>query len=738
MKSAPAIAAFNSGALSPLLAGRTDLAKYGSGCRVLDNFILTVQGPARQRAGTRFVAPVKNHANKTWLVRFEFNVDNAYILEFGDQYVRFYTQHGRLEVAGVPVEVATPYAQASLFNTDGTCRLRLAQSGDFLYIFHGDYEPRILKRLGATSFTLDFFRPDGGPFKNTNATATTVYASATTGAGITLTADAAIFLAGHVGSLFMLEAKNANAVPAWEPGKAVTVGNLRRVGNRVYKALTTATTGSSTPVHTRGALFDGDAAVQWEFQDSGYGWARITAIGGGGTTATADVVQTIPDQATLVANATTRWAFAEWNAVDGWPSDVAFFRERLVAARRNQFWMSVVSDFDDFSARDPSGEVAADQAISKTLSSGDFNDIQWLLPSRDLLAGTAGGEFSIGELSNGDPLGPNNIRIRLQSSYGSRSMVPVKAGNAILFVQRAGLKVREIAYDAGEQGYVSTDRTALSEHISKPGIIDADYAQEPDSVVWHVRADGKLVGFTWNSEQNVWGWHGHTIGGGGIVESVATIPSPDGSRNEVWMVVRRTIGGATRRHVEFMEAAWDGELHDQQDAFYVDSGLTYDGAPATTIGGLSHLIGETVSVLADGSPHPQRVVNGAGQITLQRSASVVHAGYAMTAKVSPMRLDAGSSNGTSQGKRKRIASLVIRFHETSSGSAGPDEAHLQELTFRMPGDPMDQPVPPFTGDKRIDWASRDDMDAFILYVNDRPLPATVVAIYPDLQTEDNR
>lgn len=732
-KASPALTAFNSGEFSPLLAGRIDFAKYPAAQRKLRNYKLTVQGPLRQRPGSRFVATVKDEAKQVWLCRFEYNASNAYILEFGDQYVRFYTQHGQLQSAGVPVEVSTPYTLATLFNSDGTCRLRVAQSGDFLYIFHGDYEPRILQRTSATSFTLTTYRPNGGPFKDLNTTTTTVYASAATGTGITLTASSAIFQAEHVGALFLLEAKESNAIPAWEPGKSIAITNKRRVAYRNYEALDTATTGTATPVHTHGALYDGDSAVRWQFMDAGFGYVRITGFTSS-TVVTADVVLQLPDQAVLVGNATTRWAFGEWNAVDGWPTDVAFFRERLVAARRSKIWLSVVNDFNDFSSRNDSGEVVADQAISRTLASGDFNDIQWLMPARDLLMGTAGGEFSLGELANGEPLGPNNVRIRVQSKHGSRAIVPIQAGAAILFVQRAGRKVREISFDAGEQGYVSTDRTALSEHIASTGFVDADYAQEPDSIAWFVTADGKLQGFTWNAEQNVWGWHPHDLDG--IVESVATIPSPDGSRNEEWVVVRRTISGLTHRYIEFLEKDWNGDTDAAEDQFYVDSGLSYTGAPVTTISGLTHLLGATVSVLADGAPHPARVVNALGQITLQAAASVVHVGLPMVAVVAPMRIEGGGASGTSQGKVKKITSVVIRFHQTSSGSAGPSEDRLDPIVFRKPSDPMTAPVPPFTGDKRLDWEDPDSTDGYVVFQNDKPLQSTVVAMFPRLVTEE--
>lgn len=734
-KASPGLTSFNAGEFSPRLAARVDYSKYGVGCKTLDNFIVTVQGPALQRPGNAFVAEVKDSSQRCWLTAFEVSVTAAYVVEVGDQYARFHAQHGRLEDAGVPVEVATPYLQADLFNTDLTCRLRTAQSGDFLYICHGTYQQRTLARTSAVTFEVAPFVATGGPFKDTNSDeVTTVYASAETGSGITLTATAAIFLAGHEGALFFMESKNVNDIPAWEVGKVITAGARSRSDGKTYEALTSSTTGTIKPVHTHGALLDGAAGVQWEFRDPGYGWVRLVTVAG--TTATADVISRLPSQVVGSGNPTTRWAHAAWSDVEGWPTDVAFFRERLWFGRGAQYWASVASDFTDFSARNPSGEVAADQAISGTLASGKLNSIQWMLADKELLVGTAGGEFSIGELSNGSPIGPGNVRIRSQSTYGSRAIVPVQAGATTLFVQRAGRKVREITYDSFNGTYTSNDRTVLAEHITQSGIVDMDYAQEPDSVVWSARADGRLVGFTWNAEQNVWGWHGHTLGGGGLVESVAVIPSPDLARTEPWMIVNRTIAGTTRRYVEYQAAAWASDQA-QSSAFYVDSGATYDGAPTTTISGLDYLEGEEVSVLADGAPHPVCIVDG-GAIELQAAASVVQVGLAMRARVCTMRLEAGSQDGTAQGKTKRVHKVVYRFDNTATGSFGATEDQLDDFTFRTASDLMGQPVPPFTGDKVVSWPGGYSADAYLWYVNDKPLPATLVAIFPQLVTQDAR
>lgn len=730
---APALVSFSAGEFSPLMAGRINFDKYPAACETLENFLPTVQGPVIKRAGTRYVAPIKDSTKRAWLTTFEFNVTNAYVVEFGDLYVRFFTQHAQL-VSGTPVEVVTPYAQASLFDSNNICRIRTAQSGDLLYINHGDYEPRTLKRTTSTTFAIDTFRPIGGPFKDQNITPTTVYASAATGS-ITLNASAAIFLPGHVNALFLLESKDTNSIMAWEPGKAVLLNDLRRVGRRVYQALNAATTGTETPVHTEGAYFDGNAGVQWQFSDAGFGYVRIDSYVSP-TQVNATVISPIPVNAVGSGNPTTRWAHGAWSTVEGWPTDVAFFRERLVFARGQTLWLSTAGGFDDFSARNANGEIVADQAITITIASGKINDIQWVLADKYLLAGTAGAEFSIGELSNGQPLGPGNIRAQLQSQFGTRPIVPVQAGASIMFVQRAGRKMREILYNYTADGYQSFDRSVLAEHITKTGVVDMDYAQEPYSIVWCTRADGRLAAFTWNSEQNVWAWHNHTIGGG-AVESVAAIPSPDGSRNELWLIVNRTIGGVTKRYVEFMEAEW-AEGVPQSSAFYVDSGLTYSGVSVNTVTGLGHLIGQTVKVLVDGSTHPDRVVSVAGSIALQRPGAVVQAGLPYAAKLKTMRIEAGAQNGTAQGKTKRFSKVTFRVLNSSSGQFGATFEQMDTITYRIPSDQMNQPVPLFTGDKLQSWPGGYETAGQIAFYDDLPLPLTLVAILPIVSTEDAR
>lgn len=608
-RAAPLLATFNAGELSPNIEGRPDIGKYSSGCKVLENFLPIVQGPAKRRAGTRFVAEVKDSAARTWLVRFEFNTQQAYAIEFGHLYLRFYTQHGQVISGGFPYEIASPWTTADLTNADGTFGLRFTESNDVVYICHQNYAPRKLARTSSTSWAISTLTPTNGPFKIINTTATTVYSSAQTGVA-TLTASANIFSANMVGSLFYLEQKSVLDTKMWEAGKVIALGARRRSNGINYVALNAATTGAVKPFHTSGAVYDGDAGVQWQYEDPGYGYGIITGYTSP-TQVTLQIIAAIPFYATLVGNLSANWAFAAWSDVEGWPSQVNFYKERLVFGRGQSLWLSVSGDYENFANRDGSGNVVADMAISLVLQSDKVNNLQWMSSNDALLCGTAGGEFAVQSITTNLPFGPDNVTAPAVSSFGSRNMVPVKIGEATLFVQRSGLKLRDVIYDYISNKFQSTDQNVLADHITQGGLTQIAYQQEPHSIIWAVRADGRLLAMTYSREQfdspPFGGWHNHPVGGsyqGGpaVVESLVVIPAPAGDKDELWLIVKRTINGVTRRFVEYME--YERRFNDDpQDSFYVDCGLSLDNTIAATLtpGAGATVAGSTGVVFTAGS-----------------------------------------------------------------------------------------------------------------------------------------
>jgi len=752
---APLIRSFNAGELSPLMGARTDQDRYLAGCERMENFIPTVQGPATRRGGTRYAGKTKSNG-RAWMAPFMFSLGQSYVLEFGNVsgagYLRFWTNRGQLMFGGNPLEVVAPWASADLVTSDGSFALRFAQSGDVQWIANnkGTYAPYKLTRLGATSWTLNAISFTDGPFKSVDPTnTTTVSASGATGS-VTLTASASVFTSADVGCPFYMEVLNPSAYPVWEAGKAIASGAFYRYQGNVYQSQNAAMSGSSPPVHLYGNGTDGVSGVTWKYIHSGYGVVLITAVASG-TSATGTVLTTWntvaqptqlpPDVTAGGANgstSTTRWAHAAFNNTDGWPTDVKFFRGRLAYLRGNQVFLSISGAYDSFSRKD-GPTTNSDSAMALYLPT---ERAVWLAPfTPALIFGTPSAERSISEQTPNAVLSPSNVKDDPQTGYGSKAIEPILVADALLFVPRTGKRIREFKYDSGVGKYKADDMTVLAEHIAKAGIIDMDFAQEPNAILWTVLADGTLKSFTYNRERGVIAWAKHPIGGtsdvgsGGFVEAVCCISSPDGSRDDTWLIVRRLINGNVVRYVEYIEdeTLWEGSL---SDAFYVDAGITYSGAAASVIGGLSHLEGQTVSVFADSSAFPDAVVSG-GSITLPTAVSKAQIGLPFVSVLQPMRIEAGTEDGTAQTKQKSTALLYLRLAKTVGGKAGPSMASLDRILMNDTHAPVGVPIAPQRGDYLLHWASGfPDVNADIFVVQDQPLPMTLVGLVPRVEIND--
>lgn len=754
-RSAPIWNSFNAGELSPLIDGRTDQEKYFSGCKRLRNFIPTVQGPAARRGGTRYLGTTKANS-RAWFMSFEFNQAQSYVLELTDLAMRFWVNRGQLLSGPSPYEIVTPWSAANLISEEGTLSLRSVQSGDVMWVVHneGAVRPQKLSRLGATNWTLADIEFENGPFEDIDPDNTvTVTASATTGT-VTLTASSALFTADDIGTAFYMEQKDAAGVKTWAVQQRIAANDIRKYEGNYYKATTVPAgswpaTGDHPPVHTEGAVWDGggtddstsdnatSTGVEWTYLHSGYGWAKITAVAGDGLSATADVVLNngrLQLPTSFTTTGTTRWAKSAFSQVRGWPTSVAFFRERLVYARNRELFFSVVGAYDDFSRKD-GPDITKETAIKLQIASDRLDLIRWITPSAALLVGTARNELSIQEQTTTQVFAADNVASMPQTEYGSRLLEPIRVGNAVLFVQRAGRKLREMIYDYASDRYKADDLTVLSEHIVDTGVVDMDFQQEPDSILWCVLADGTLAALTYNRERGVVAWVPHEIGGpDAFVETVAVISSPDGRRDDVWFVVRRTINGATVRYVEVLEDNRLVEI-DTADALYGDAGITYDGVSTKTISGLGHLEGATVQVLADGSAHADCVVAG-GQITLNRSATKVQIGFDSPAQLQTMRADGGAQDGTAQTRSKSIGEVWARLHNTIGGLIGPSFSRLDPIPGLKPANPVGTRPELFSGDRKLEFPADVGTDGYICVQSSPMLPMTLVALTARMEVND--
>jgi hypothetical protein len=419
------------------------------------------------------------------------------------------------------------------------------------------------------------------------------------------------------------------------------------------------------------------------------------------------------------------------------PSVVSFFEQRLVFGNTNNnpqtLWFSKNGDYTNFTVG-----TADDDALIYTIASNQVNAIRFLSATRVLTVGTSGGEYVLTSTNDG-PVTPTTTLIRKYSNYGTAQIEPVQVADVTLFVQRGKRKVREFKFvgDVNTGGYSAPDMTILAEHITNGGITQMAYQQEPDSVVWCLRNDGTLLGLTYRREEEVVAWHKHVIGGTfnsgqAVVESIATLPTDTGE-DELFMIVKRTIRNVTKRYVEKLKLFDFGD--DATTAFFVDSGLSYSGGATTTLSGLYHLEGETLQVLGNGASHPDETVSGGG-ITLDYSSTTAAVGFGFDSSMQTLRIESGSVDGTSQGKPKRVHGITVRFYETVGAEVGNDSGEVDRIFFRDSSMDTDTAVPMFTGDKEIEFPGGFDDDDRVYIKQGQPLPLTVLAFYPRMNTFD--
>lgn len=721
-RATPILPSLNAGELSPYLQGRVDFAQYPKGFQKLQNWVPLVQGPVTKRPGTRYAATSKFGARKHILKEFIFSDSDAFVLEIGHEYIRFYTDRGQVLSGGSTYEIASPYDEQDL------SLLRFAQSADVIYITHPLYVPRRLSRFSATNWVLEHIPFENGPFDVENTTTTTIQASAVTG-GVTLTASANVFTSGQVGAFLKLTQENDGTVTPWEAGKPISLNDLRSYDGNVYEAQNAGTSGGDPPTHTDGDVLDGYSAVTWRYLHSGFGVLQITSVISA-TEAQATVTSRLPDS--TVTSPTKYWSEGAWSSEKGYPGAVAFYGDRLYFGGSidapQTIWGSVVGAYVDFKPG-----TNDDSSLTLTVSSSDVNQVRWIDgDEKGLLVGTARGEWVIRPSANNEALTPFNAQANRVTNFGSNFVAPVRVHKAVMFVQAASKKLREMAYALDVDGFSAPDMTVRAEHITGGGVISMCYQAQPNPVIWGVRDEGELIGLSYERDQDVLAWHQHVLGGTDVkVESVAAIPTPDGFADELWLSVKRTINGATVRTVEYMTEFF-GHDTAQKDAFFVDCGATYDDAAATTISGLDWLEGETVKILRDGATHPDATVTG-GEVTLNRAGSKVQIGLGYQAVAVTENLENGQSEGTAQGKKGRISKTVFRLYRTGVFAAGRAADQTEEISLRNSADSMDNAPSLLSEDREVPWNSPWDEECRVAFASNQPTPATVLAIMPTIE-----
>ena len=811
---------FTAGEVSPKLANRQDLVAYKNGLKTCQNYMPRNEGGISNRPGTIYCAALKDHTKQARLQQFVYSNADSYMLEVGNLYIRFYKDSGQIlnsdltitgittanpavvtsaahglsngdqvyitEVVGMTeinsatqyytvanvtantfevqdqdgtnvnstsfttyssagvvnkiYTLTTPYLEADVFELD------FKSSADTIFITHPDYAPRKLVRTSDTNWTLTPLMKDtdspaatllftNGPYLDENTTAVTftlsggAYAPTNTP---TLTASSATFA-------------------------STDLGRLVRIWN-----------------------------------GTAYGWGEITTY-----TSTTVVTLTVKGTVTLAGTAQTLWSLGAWSETTGFPVSSTFYQSRhcytALSAGFERVWASETDSFLDFSPG-----VGDSNPIDATLAGASQGLPIWLASHDELRIGSIDGVNTVQSASDSQPLGPTSIKATKVSASGSKLRVrPLEIDNITVYPSFSGKLIYQLGYDYKSDGFKASPINLLSRDITKDGVTQLAYAKEPDATIWAVRTDGYLIGATYLPEQEILAWHKHVLGGStALVESVAVIPRTN--QDQVWVVVKRTINGSTRRYIEYLDEEFVNR--DKTDAIFVDSAIeiattkpaatltpsavtgsaitltagssvfastevgrivkgnsgtavitAYTSGTVVTaevlidfsstsaiasqswtlsvssISGLKHLEGQTVSLLVDGGEHPTATVTS-GAVTLDAQYTVIKVGLPYNKIAESLDISFGDDNGASTGTTSVVSKFVLDLYETSGLKIGYDADSLTTVQFRDGSAQTGEGAPLFTGEKVMtNKTGFKGRSKFYIFSNS-PMPATILGV----------
>lgn len=413
---------------------------------------------------------------------------------------------------------------------------------------------------------------------------------------------------------------------------------------------------------------------------------------------------------------------AEW-VNSNQPRFVALFEQRAYYAatpkQPQQIWASRTGLYENFTMKD--GEtILDDHAFTYTIFSNDTNGIEWLLAMGALIIGTAGAEFKMGSTSAIDPITPKNVRISVQTHYGSASVRPLRIGSSVIFVQRSRNRIRSFEYSFSEDQYTAQDLTIYASHILLGRVKEMQVQSAPDSYIWIVTERGELVGCTYEKAQKVLAWHRHITDGKFL--SLCILPTRGNDR--LYVAVERIIDGVPRTFIEVLIDSWE-PADSSENAFYVDSGLSYSGNPVDNIIGLHHLNGRTVSILVDGWVHPDVVVEN-GHIALQSVGSKIHVGLKFKSRF--LSVVPQSQQRVTVGFTRRINEAIVALEESADFFyRAATEVHA-EVAYDGPTRVMNKAVQLTSRHHTVSVTGKSEKTAQLELWQERPLPLIIRGI----------
>ena len=568
---------FAGGEISSDVYGRADLTKWQTGLALCKNFIVQRAGSLTNRTGTRHVCAVKDSSDNVRLLKFKFNSSQTYILEFGDYYMRIIKSGKQLGVSGLTAwnsgtsyvagdmcsysglnyyaktsstnkqpdtnptewysmpadgtyEIPTPYAHADL------AQLTYKQSGDIITICHTSYAPRNLSRTGDTSWT----------FSTTSVAPTTA-------------APTGVSISGSAGGYgYVVTSVNATTYEESYPSSAVTA-------DTTYPKTLSWSNVSGAREYNIYKRKQATGEYGYIGTVTGTPWVESADIN-------PDFTDTPPENPDVL------------NGAGEYPAAVGYYQQRRVFGgstnEPEKLWLSQTGLYGNFTTHFP---LVSSDSVSFTLAGEEVNRVRHIVQQSRLMAFTEGGVWIIKGDADG-AITPTDINSAQASFNGVGDVPPLVVNDTVLYVEDRSAAVRDFSFDFSTEGAKSDDLTIFATHLfENKSITSWDYSRIPHSVIWAARSDGKMLGFTYIREHQVWAWHQHETDG--TVLDVCVVP--EGDIDRPYFVVTR--GGT--KYIEYLTDPFN--TGDISDAWYVDQGFVFNGGNQH-----SQVVDSTISTVA--------------------------------------------------------------------------------------------------------------------------------------------
>lgn len=727
--------AFTAGEISAEVANRVDLDKYQYALLKAENCLIRPYGPVYKRPGMKYCSETKNSDKQSILVPFASGNNFDYLLEVGDLYIRVHKY-------GIPIiELESPFAGSDL------TELRFTQSADVMIITSGKYPVKRLARYSETLWVLDDFTIDEHYYDATlNLAEGTITPSAKTG-NITLTATEDVFTAGMVGGSMQIKQKVPSVTVKTDNGtsSSVFVGDQWKVvtggtwtgtfkieksldgstweeyrsysGTNNFNPTETGTVAEYMYLRVKCSITSGTCTVNLTaLPYTHVGNVKITGFTNSkkvSATVTKDLGGT---------TATDDFAMGAWNDYYGYPKTSCFFQDRLCFGGSLKqpyvLWLSRTGDYGNFGIEKASGTVTDDSAIAAHLVSRKQFSIKHLVASSDLLILTEGNEWIV---SGSEVVTPSNCTARQQDTRGCGDCEPLTIGGRIVFVQGRGSTVRDMGYSFETDSYGGDDLTILAKQIiDGVQIVDSAYKQEPDSVIYFVRSDGKVACLSYVVEQKVYAWS--VLETSGEVEAVSV--AQEGDEDVVYCVVKRNINGTEKRFVECYNN--NPKSNDPDDYIMLDSCVVVTNESRSTTFSVPHLAGMVVEAVGDGRAIKNIVVGEDGAVTLPASVNHAVIGLPYTMKIELPNVEIRTGDGTMQGRFKQVSGGTLRLNNSLGGEAGLTFDEMDKLQFDELATASE--VVLFNGDKNYTLPPGFNIEGRVCFRSDEPYPFNVLMV----------